>query len=634
MAEEVRNEFDGTAHGMVVQAHTVNLHGADPAPDGRPRRIDFSGYEEQKREGFTGRRWLFEEIDTWLTGGDERVLLITGPPGIGKSAFLAELAVRSGDHPPLARYFCTTEDGTTLEQAAFVGHLAAELAAALPEYARIAADDGWAQLDRSAIARDPGHALDQGVIAPLRRLPEPPEDSRPRVILIDGLDESLAGHALRESVLGLLAPRIQRFPRWIRFVLASRPAQRVLTSLGTARVLPIEPEQSRNLADVLAIIDRHLGGPTWPARLREQQLTADEAALRIRRAARGNPLYATMLLKSVELGRTSLSDGELPPGLAGAYELFLDRHFRDAQSYAAARPVLEAVVAAAEPLPLGVIEAVSGLEASYRLSAVLRELSPLLPERHGRHSFFHQSMAEWLASPDHPYHAAPAAGRRRLSRGFLDYLRSPGSGPVDHRHMSDPTARYWVHHGLDHLAASGDVLPAGAEAGAFAPVALAGQDHIWAFGAFTKYGVPTRMRRYVEGLLHRDGFEDVRNLLALLRGAVKAYCLKAGVIQETARTEGSARYLITGSARDGSSLMAALMITGFAGAVFRAAKDSRELALDTEQLAALADELRFGRYVAGGVGWGCWAVGLGSGEGFLTDTGDFLYHELHQLMGD
>ncbi|MFJ8476882.1 AAA family ATPase [Kitasatospora sp. NPDC094011] len=631
MAEEVHNEFAGTANGMVVQAHTVNFHmqGANSASDGTPRRIDFTGYEQQKRTDFTGRRWLFEQVDAWLSDTDEQVLLITGPPGIGKSAFLAELAHRSGRPRLLAHYFCMAEDRTTLDPAAFVEHLAAELAATPAEFGTPAGTG--APFDRAAVERNPGHALDQTVIGSLRR---PPGDDQPRVILIDGLDESLTGHGRRDSIVGLLAPRLPRFPRHVRFVLTSRPTPQVLTALGTARVLAIEAEESRNFADVAELIDRRMAGPAWPDRLREQRLTAGAAAYEIRRAAWGSPLYATMLLTAVELGRTPLSAlAELPPGLSGAYELFLDRHFGDPEAYAAARPVLEALLAAEEPLPQDVLAAVSGLDPSYRLPSLFRELAPLLPERRGRRVFFHRSLAEWFAEPGHPYHAAPASGRRRLAQGFLDYLQSPGPGPVHHEPPTDPTALYWAQHGLDHLAAAGDILPDTANPAAFVPVAVAGQDHIWSLGAFTKHGVPTRMRRYVEGLLRPGGYQGVRNLLVLLREAVIAFYTKDGLISGVTWEDGHAVYQLGGSVHDGYSVMAALKITGFAGSVFRAARDSRGLALTADQLSDLADRLNLGRYLAGGLYYAGWADDLGAGGHFLAEAGEFLNRELHELTG-
>ena len=36
-------------------------------------------------ENFTGRQWVFDDIDHWLTEREEWVFLLAGEPGVGKS---------------------------------------------------------------------------------------------------------------------------------------------------------------------------------------------------------------------------------------------------------------------------------------------------------------------------------------------------------------------------------------------------------------------------------------------------------------------------------------------------------------------------------------------------------------------
>ena len=37
-------------------------------------------------ENFTGRQWVFDENDRWLKESEERFFILTGEPGVGKSA--------------------------------------------------------------------------------------------------------------------------------------------------------------------------------------------------------------------------------------------------------------------------------------------------------------------------------------------------------------------------------------------------------------------------------------------------------------------------------------------------------------------------------------------------------------------
>jgi DNA replication protein DnaC len=42
-------------------------------------------------ENFTGRQWVFDDIDRWLRESEERFFILTGEPGVGKSAIAARL---------------------------------------------------------------------------------------------------------------------------------------------------------------------------------------------------------------------------------------------------------------------------------------------------------------------------------------------------------------------------------------------------------------------------------------------------------------------------------------------------------------------------------------------------------------
>ena len=66
--------------------------------------IDFSDYIGDRTRDFTGREWVFAEIEGWLARPDApRFFIITGEPGIGKTAIAArvtqvyDLATFSGD---------------------------------------------------------------------------------------------------------------------------------------------------------------------------------------------------------------------------------------------------------------------------------------------------------------------------------------------------------------------------------------------------------------------------------------------------------------------------------------------------------------------------------------------------------
>jgi hypothetical protein len=52
----------------------------------RLKAIDFTYDRARLTKDFTGRQWVFDEIDRWLTEREERFFILTGEPEVGKSA--------------------------------------------------------------------------------------------------------------------------------------------------------------------------------------------------------------------------------------------------------------------------------------------------------------------------------------------------------------------------------------------------------------------------------------------------------------------------------------------------------------------------------------------------------------------
>jgi len=49
---------------------------------------------QQLTEGFTGRSHILNEIDHWLQQKDQRFFIVTGEPGVGKSAIASSTSAR------------------------------------------------------------------------------------------------------------------------------------------------------------------------------------------------------------------------------------------------------------------------------------------------------------------------------------------------------------------------------------------------------------------------------------------------------------------------------------------------------------------------------------------------------------
>jgi WD40 repeat protein len=434
----------------LVDAIESRLRGEPPRYrrwDERFPQFDFGPFLYERRQDFCGREWLFERIEAWREQPDRRrALLITGDPGIGKSAIVAELVHRNPGGQVLAYHCCRADTPETLRSSRFIRGIAGMIASQLEGFASQLDDPQVEEaLSAAQCETDPASAFEEGLINPLHRLPATTRGAR--YLLIDALDEALT---VRDglSIVQLLAPsRLERLRGWLRVVATTRKEADVLDQLRGLRAEQIEAHDPRNLDDIERFLAHRLGEPELAERLAQSGLDAAEAIRRLTVHSDGNFLWIQQALTSIMRGEFSFDRiDELPAGLPGLYRSFFERHFPDDASYAAARRLLEVVVAAAEPLTAGELAATSGLDPDYELPRELGRLAPYLPERDGRHVFYHRSLADWLTDPAtfkatrRNFAASPHRGHERLSAWcWAEHRRGPAR-------MSPYALRYLPRH--------------------------------------------------------------------------------------------------------------------------------------------------------------------------------------------
>jgi tetratricopeptide (TPR) repeat protein len=412
--------------------------------------LDFGGYLAERRRDFVGRQWLFDRIDGWRVGRRERALLVTGEPGIGKSAAVAQLVHLNPGGQVLAYHCCRADDPDTTDPTRFVQGLAFQLASQLDAYAaRLDGGDLLRVLADAACSADPAGAFEKAILAPLATLAAPPEGVR--YVLLDALDEALVGRESGLNLVKLLAPRLERLPGWLRLVATSRPASDVRRRLGGVRSEPLDAGSEDNREDLNEYVADRLQTPDLAERLVASRRGAAEVQAELADKAAGNFLYAQQVLLGVELDYFGFDRlHALPPGLAGIYDAFFERLYPDEASYGPARRVLEVVVAAAQPLTAAQIAAAVQPQDDYEVPGVLRRLASYLPQQDGRHAVYHRSLEDWLRDADGRFHASPRGGHQALAdAGWREYERDvEAMSPYALRHLpshlegaGDPTRR-------------------------------------------------------------------------------------------------------------------------------------------------------------------------------------------------
>jgi len=146
-------------------------------------------------KGFYGRQWLFEAVEKWRqdTKQVSRLFWIMGAPGVGKSAFAAQLTHTRGD-TVIAAQFCEWDKPDHRNAPRVVRSLAFQLATRLPDYRKLLLTlPEIAELDR----KDAAELFDYLLANPLRSVIN---GGRERyLIVIDALDE--AGEAGRNPLV-------------------------------------------------------------------------------------------------------------------------------------------------------------------------------------------------------------------------------------------------------------------------------------------------------------------------------------------------------------------------------------------------------------------------------------------------
>jgi TIR domain len=342
-------------------------------------------------DGFVGREWVAAAVDTWRRSEPRRrVFRLTGGPGAGKSAFAAWLThYQRGNVVGLN--LCKWNDEDRSDPRRVLRTLAFLLATRLPDYRR-------RLLDRFRRHDPDGHELDRKGAAAMAHwlLAEPLaliDGGRRRdrcVLLIDALDETLCDNV--SELADLLAELAPKLPAWLALLLTSRPDFPVAASLSHIAPFRLDAEGSAaNTSDLLDYARR------WLATPERTPAAADALIARVVAAAAGNFMYLCRLRAAVdEFGLDLNAPGPLPQGLSGLYRLWFRRQFPDAARYRTeTAPLLEVLVAASRPVPVGLLRSMFGWDVPTE-ARLLDSLGSLFEERPDGVTPFHASLREWL----------------------------------------------------------------------------------------------------------------------------------------------------------------------------------------------------------------------------------------------
>jgi WD40 repeat protein len=414
-----------------------------------PAPWDFTAFMEERREGFHGREWLFEEIRQWLGATHPRALLIKGDYGVGKSAFLSQLVSANPDNRLVAWHFCQHDTNETLEPATFVRSLASRLAEALPDYRQVVEADSGIQ-ERLTL-KDASSVFEALILNPLRKVPV---QASHRLLVVDALDEALeVDEETRKkdgTILSLLAAKASRLPNWLRILASSRKNPTVVNGLRAAfGMRQIDAEDESNQRDLHGYVLARCTAQPISGRLDASRSSPAALAALLRDRSQGKFLYAVRALNDLANGSISVEELiELQPGMDAYYAEAFKRRFGDeAARYSPFKALLGVMAVAREPLSPSTLATILD-QGKDDIEALRAQLSDFITVRKGDYALDHFSLTEWLTRKD-------AAGTRRAGTWAIDlpdaqerlrtWTRSLVEAGEAHR---EP---YLLRHGAAHL---------------------------------------------------------------------------------------------------------------------------------------------------------------------------------------
>ena len=352
--------------------------------------IDDSRYIAEKTAGFMGRNWLFDAIAEFIRRQSRGYFILRGDPGIGKSAFLAQLAKREG----YIHHFNVRAEGIRSPER-FLSNICSQLIATYRlDHASLPADATRdsrflnALLDKVAAQLGPGEKA---------------------VLLVDALDEADSS-VLTPGANPLYLPL--SLPSGVFMILTTRREALGLRVECEQQKLDIEQDSEGNVADVRELVESKLSLEGIRSYIAAQGINEAAFVDALVAKSQGNFMYLRYVLPEFESGYyKDRGFDSLPLGLQNYYEEHWRRmRSRDEEDWFAYQlPVLVALTVIKEPISIDLIGKFSGVPDLRRVRTTLNEWEPFLytaqlvdpkiPQQK-RYRLYHASFHDFIAAKD------------------------------------------------------------------------------------------------------------------------------------------------------------------------------------------------------------------------------------------
>ena len=396
-----------------------------------------------RAENFTGRQWLYREIEDAFKDKHIAGVQIVGSPGSGKSALSSQLICSRSSSPIihtsiLGYHFCKYSDKNTQMTEKFVRNLAEMIARRLPEYGYLLSNNSFIKrsLEEDCIHyQDPVDCFELAVLLLLRNVTNIPRKNW--FVVVDALDECITQGETGHSIVYLLNNKIHRFPPWFKVIVTSRNESEAFLHSSKVKTIVVDPEDSRNLEDLEIFVTRRLLQETpllpllalWFGDDSVNSIT--KVTTKVLSKSQGNFLFVNELLNNWEHTRPELSNAfDLPRSLGDLfYTAYFKRLYPSKESFKSVQHILELLVSTFEPLTHNQIFQLLRTEENsldeYNSKNRLKGLSHFLQYRKDNTlTLYHLSLTEWLTSQENEnFSVNKRKGHETFCKYYISLIR-------------------------------------------------------------------------------------------------------------------------------------------------------------------------------------------------------------------
>ena len=407
------------------------------------------------------RESIFAQVKNWLndTNSPNRVMVIVGNAGMGKSVIAAELSKRMHEDGRLSEsHFCQHDKVRHRNPKVMLQSLAYQLSHSLPDYRKALVKQLSRNLGVEINDMEVGDLFELLFEEPLSRLTDPNSTC---LVIIDALDES--EYQGRNELLDVIARCFNKLPLWIRFLVTTRPEINICDSLKGLQPLLLEPSDEENLKDIRFLFEKRL---SCKLQSENHEVIFQELAQK----SEGLILWAQLLTDFITENNLSfltleVLNSTVPSGISSVFKSYFTRLESELSKELKITEeqflnFLSAITAAREPLPLGLVSKllIQGKMSSRfqrKVNNAIACISSLLPVKDACVHFFHKSLKDWLSDrtrfSQHNHSVDEQEGHRILSDlcvGEFDEVKRKG---VHSSEQFSNTTKYALQYGVQHI---------------------------------------------------------------------------------------------------------------------------------------------------------------------------------------